>query len=115
MEGLHVVMEDVIASGIFRGVRVGDTNLLLSYLFYADDALFMGDWDERNVRNLIIILRCFFMVSGLKINLFKSSLMGVGVADSEVVSLTSLTGCAAASFPFFLSWDSDGWVYDTSV
>nr|KAJ0199971.1 hypothetical protein LSAT_V11C600333230 [Lactuca sativa] len=46
--GLHVVMEDVIASGIFRGVRVGDTNLLLSHLFYADDALFMGDWDERN-------------------------------------------------------------------
>lgn len=60
----------------------------------------MGDWDERNVRNLIIILRCFFMGSGLKINLFKSSLMRVGVADLEVVSLASFTDCAAAFVPF---------------
>ena len=40
------------------------------------------------------------MVLGLKINLFKSSLMGVGVNQSEVISLASITGCAAANFPF---------------
>nr|KAJ0209415.1 hypothetical protein LSAT_V11C400194270 [Lactuca sativa] len=40
------------------------------------------------------------MVSGLKINLFKSSLLGVGVNQSEVTSLASITRCAATKFPF---------------
>ncbi|KAL7589173.1 uncharacterized protein LOC111885008 [Lactuca sativa] len=40
------------------------------------------------------------MVSSLKINLFKSSLLGVGVNQSEVIFLASITGCVAANFPF---------------
>lgn len=34
------------------------------------------------------------MVSGLKINLFKSSLLGVSVDYSEVIIIASITGCA---------------------
>nr|KAJ0189439.1 hypothetical protein LSAT_V11C800425000 [Lactuca sativa] len=86
MGGLHFSMEDVVASGIFRGVRVRDSNLFFSHLFYVDNVLFMGDWDEITVRNHINILRGF--------------LMGVGVADSEVVSLASFTGFAVTSFLF---------------
>lgn len=89
MEGLHITMEDVVASGRFQGVNVGDSNFVLSHLFYVDDALFLGKWDERNIRNIITILRCFYMVYGLNINLFKSSLVGVGVDQIQVVSLAS--------------------------
>nr|KAJ0212439.1 hypothetical protein LSAT_V11C400171510 [Lactuca sativa] len=98
--GLHIAIEDAIDSGNFRGVKIKEANLEISHLFYADDALFLGKWEEGNIRNLITIIRCFYMVSGLKINLFKSSLLGVGVNQSEVTSLTSITGCAATKFPF---------------
>lgn len=60
----------------------------------------MGEWDERNVHNLIQILRCFYMVSGLKINLSKSNLLGVGMVFPKVISMDSITGCSPAAFPF---------------
>lgn len=71
MEDIHVEMKDSVTNGIFRGVYLGSYDLHISHLFYADDVLFLGEWDERNVHNLIRILTSFYMVSGLKINLFK--------------------------------------------
>ena len=43
MEGLHVMMEDAVGNAVFRGVKIGPEDLHLSHLFYADDALFMGE------------------------------------------------------------------------
>lgn len=60
----------------------------------------MRDWDERNVHNLTRILRCFYMVSGLKINLSKSNLLGVGMAHPEIITMASITGCSPTTFPF---------------
>ncbi|KAL4561029.1 hypothetical protein LXL04_033189 [Taraxacum kok-saghyz] len=42
MEGLHVLMEDVVPNRVFMGVKIGPDNLCVSHLFYADDALFFG-------------------------------------------------------------------------
>lgn len=80
MEGLHVAMEDVVEQGLFRGARVGEEGYSLTHLFYADDALFMGEWDDRNIEYLIIIRNCFYLVFGLRINLHKSKLYGVGTS-----------------------------------
>lgn len=41
MEGLHVAVEDAISAGLYRGITVN--TLTLSHLFFADDALFLGD------------------------------------------------------------------------
>lgn len=60
-----MAMEDGVTSRLFRGTHVGDSDMVLLHLFYADDALFLGAWDERNVLDLISILRCFYMVFGL--------------------------------------------------
>nr|GEU53339.1 RNA-directed DNA polymerase, eukaryota, reverse transcriptase zinc-binding domain protein [Tanacetum cinerariifolium] len=49
MEGLHVAMEDVVEHGIFLDIRVGPGEACISHLFYADDAMFMGEWDAENV------------------------------------------------------------------
>lgn len=65
-----------------------------------DDALFLGDGNEQNIINLVKILRCFFMVSGLRINLIKSNLFGIGVSEEVVSNLAAFTGCSAGSFPF---------------
>lgn len=59
----------------------------MSYLFYVDDVILMASRDQTNALNIVHILRCFFMASGLKINLLKSKLYGVGVTAGQVTSL----------------------------
>ncbi|KAI3749677.1 hypothetical protein L2E82_20293 [Cichorium intybus] len=66
MEGLHVAMEAAKIKGIFKGVSIPNCDVSLSYLFYADDTLFMGEWSKQNIKNLARILRCFHVSSGLK-------------------------------------------------
>ncbi|KAL4573164.1 hypothetical protein LXL04_019961 [Taraxacum kok-saghyz] len=104
MEGLHVAMEDVVSHQMFLGVPLDMGGSTLSHLFYADDVLFMGEWEERNIQNLIFILRCFFMASGLKINLLKSNLFGIAASEAEVCALASFTGCSAESMARVKGW-----------
>ncbi|GJW68374.1 RNA-directed DNA polymerase, eukaryota, reverse transcriptase zinc-binding domain protein [Tanacetum coccineum] len=100
MEGLHVAMEDAVEHCIFHDIRVGPGEALTFHLFYADDAMFMGEWDAENVSNLITILNCFYLVSGLCINLHKSKLYRVGVSSDDVKEFSGNAGCSAASLPF---------------
>lgn len=71
MESLHVAMEDVVQERLYRGMVIGDGELHLSHLFYAYDAIFFGDSNRENILNLIVICGCFYLVSGLKVNMQK--------------------------------------------
>ncbi|GJS03076.1 hypothetical protein Tco_0724627 [Tanacetum coccineum] len=54
-----------------------------SHLFYADDAVFVGQWCENNINTLVYVLECFFRASGLRINMArKQELMGSSMCDS---------------------------------
>lgn len=46
------------------------------------------------------LLKCFKYASGLKVNLQKSQLFGVGVSDPDVSLLVRSLRCAPGSFPF---------------
>ncbi|GJT09443.1 RNA-directed DNA polymerase, eukaryota [Tanacetum coccineum] len=50
MDGLHIVMEDAKAAGLFHGLKLDNNDLHLSHLLYADDVIFMGEWSLSNVR-----------------------------------------------------------------
>ncbi|GJT60451.1 putative RNA-directed DNA polymerase, eukaryota, reverse transcriptase zinc-binding domain protein [Tanacetum coccineum] len=39
MEGLNIVLKDVVGSGLIHGTKVGDTNFNIFYSFYADDVV----------------------------------------------------------------------------
>ena len=43
MEGLYVSMKSAYEKGIFKGVRVPREDMTISHLFYANDALFIGE------------------------------------------------------------------------
>lgn len=98
MEGLHVVMEDIVRNGIFRVANVGLVGLYVSHLFYAGNALFMGEWDEETIRCLIRIINCFYIMVGLQLKLVKSNLLGVGVEFESCQALSLVIGCHAATF-----------------
>lgn len=72
----------------------------ISLLQFVDDALFFGEWSEGNKRNLIDILECFHEPSGLKVNLSKSRIIGVGVDDYEVEHMANLVRCSHDVLPF---------------
>nr|GEU79588.1 RNA-directed DNA polymerase, eukaryota [Tanacetum cinerariifolium] len=91
-----------LRQGFFKGIKVsGQESANISHLFYADDAVFIGEWKEENFRNLVYILHCFYLASGLRINIHKCSLMGVGgVNFDEVCIRSSVIGCEAVKPPF---------------
>nr|GFB25805.1 RNA-directed DNA polymerase, eukaryota, reverse transcriptase zinc-binding domain protein [Tanacetum cinerariifolium] len=81
-----------VNDGIFKGLRLNDS-LSISRLFYADDAVFIGEWSDANLKKLITILNCFHLASGLRINVKKIQVMGVGVPFDIVNQGAALFGC----------------------
>ncbi|GKE02211.1 putative RNA-directed DNA polymerase, partial [Tanacetum coccineum] len=100
MEGLHIAMEDAKAAGLFHGLNLDNIGLHLSRLLYADDVIFMGEWSDSNVRHLLIILHYFHMSSGLKINLSKSYIYGIGVSNATVTNLANEISVRPGKIPF---------------
>ncbi|KAJ0561825.1 putative RNA-directed DNA polymerase [Helianthus annuus] len=86
--------------GLFDGIKCETHGPVLSHFMYADDVIFIGEWSSRNALNLNRILRCFYLVSGLRVNLSKSSIYGVGVDEGEVHAMASILRCKIGSFPF---------------
>nr|GEW18009.1 RNA-directed DNA polymerase, eukaryota, reverse transcriptase zinc-binding domain protein [Tanacetum cinerariifolium] len=48
MESLHISFQRVVDVGLFKGIELAPS-LNLSHMFYADDAIFMGQWSESNI------------------------------------------------------------------
>ena len=55
--------------------------------------------DKEQVKNVKPILICFEALLGLKVNFFKSELIGVRVGDDNIKMLADLFGCKVGQFP----------------
>nr|GEV37248.1 RNA-directed DNA polymerase, eukaryota, reverse transcriptase zinc-binding domain protein [Tanacetum cinerariifolium] len=92
METLHISFQRVVDAGMYQGIKVGGL-VNISHMFYADDAVFVGEWSESNISSLIHVLDCFHKVSGLKINMSKSKIMGIEVEAGKVSCTAIKLGC----------------------
>ncbi|GJV87280.1 RNA-directed DNA polymerase, eukaryota [Tanacetum coccineum] len=99
MESLHISFKRVVDAGMFNGIVLNSV-MHLSHMFYADDAVFMGQWSTKNIDTIIYVLKCFHRASGLSINLSKSKLLGVVVSDDRVVQAANRIGCGVLKAPF---------------
>ncbi|GKA45607.1 RNA-directed DNA polymerase, eukaryota, reverse transcriptase zinc-binding domain protein [Tanacetum coccineum] len=99
MEGLHVALTDSVHSGLIRGINFGSPDLNLSHLFFANNVIITTDWNVHDLDNVIRIFQVFFLASGLKINIHKSSIYGIGVASDDVQIMAANTGCSAGTLP----------------
>ena len=97
MEGLSLAVNKAVEIGSFKDLKVGKDNVSISHLFFADDAVFIGEWCLDNALCMIGILMCF--ASGLQVNYGKSSLFGIGMDTESVISLANLLGCKAEKLP----------------
>ncbi|XP_024986470.1 uncharacterized protein LOC112521707 [Cynara cardunculus var. scolymus] len=78
-ETLNIIMSEASRKGIFSGIKLPNSGPELSILQFADDVLIMGEWSRSNATNLVRLLRCLQLSSGLKVNMQKSNIMGVGL------------------------------------
>ncbi|GKA50242.1 hypothetical protein Tco_0743315 [Tanacetum coccineum] len=99
MEGLHAFTCKAEEIRLFKGASIGWDNMNISHLMYAEDVIFFGQWSRINAHNLICMLCCFFLISGLKINVNKSNVIGIGISDEEVSCMASVIGCGVAKLP----------------
>nr|GEW21081.1 putative RNA-directed DNA polymerase, eukaryota, reverse transcriptase zinc-binding domain protein [Tanacetum cinerariifolium]GEW21165.1 putative RNA-directed DNA polymerase, eukaryota, reverse transcriptase zinc-binding domain protein [Tanacetum cinerariifolium] len=114
MESLHLSVNRAINDGLFKGIRLND-DISLSHLFYADDAMFVGEWSDANLRGLcrkmglfgfilskpfmgirLIPLRLMFLLIGFRFSRKFKCLSGVVL----ISYLIALKGWETVSTPF---------------
>nr|GEV38164.1 RNA-directed DNA polymerase, eukaryota, reverse transcriptase zinc-binding domain protein [Tanacetum cinerariifolium] len=99
MESLHISFQQVVDVGLFKGIELAPS-LNLSHMFYADVAIFMGQWSKSNIDTIVKVLDCFNRASGLRINMTKSKLLGISVKDDKVKQAGAKIGCNSLKTPF---------------
>lgn len=73
-EFFHQLMEVAKEKGLIMGVKISTAMNNFTHLQFADDTIIFLSSDVDNVMNMKIILQCFQLISGLKINFSKGSL-----------------------------------------
>nr|GEW56594.1 RNA-directed DNA polymerase, eukaryota [Tanacetum cinerariifolium] len=99
MKTLYLTFKIVSNDDLYKGISLNES-FTISHLFYADDIIFIGEWNNNNIQTLLSVLRCFYLPSGFKINLHKSKLIEIGVSSNVVAAVASLIGCSILTAPF---------------
>jgi hypothetical protein len=101
MEAFSRMIDATYSRGLISGFSVGSRNhdrVEVSHLLFADDTLVFCGADASQISYLGALLVCFEAVSGLKVNLTKSSLIPVGSLE-DVDQLAGSMGCGTADLP----------------
>nr|GEX29265.1 RNA-directed DNA polymerase, eukaryota, reverse transcriptase zinc-binding domain protein [Tanacetum cinerariifolium] len=91
---LDDVLKKVVDAGMFKDVVLGHS-MQLSHMFYVDDVVFVGQWNDSNIDTIVHLLDCSYRASGLRINMSKSKLTGISVYEEKVDQTASKIGCVA--------------------
>lgn len=86
-------MSKVMHCVLSEGFRIGRDELAISHLQSADDTICFIKAEEEQVRNWKHILKIFESILGLKVNLSKSSMVGIGLEDESLKEYAKKFGC----------------------
>lgn len=76
-----------------------NSEINVSHLRFADDTLIFPDAKEETVENLVMILQVYEAITGLRVNLEKSTIISIG-ADNIVQDLTKVMHSKVEKLPF---------------
>lgn len=99
-EGISGLVKATKQLDIFKGIAVGSKKIEISHLQYADDTLLIGVASESEIRAMKAIMRCFELISGLKVNFSKSNLIGVNVDLEWLAEMAEFMYCNVGEIPF---------------
>jgi len=92
-KGLVGLVRQASKQNMLKGVKVGRKEIKCSILQFADDTFFMCEDSFSNIFTIKTILRCFVLVSGLKINFQKSKLVRVNVDRFTLETYAKMLNC----------------------
>ncbi|GAU27711.1 hypothetical protein TSUD_126570 [Trifolium subterraneum] len=98
-EGLTGLMQKAVELGKFKSFKVND-NLNFRILQFADDTVIIGEGDWNNLWTIKTVMRSFELVSGLKINFFKSKLYGINLDDRYLEAASAFLSCSIDQISF---------------
>ncbi|XP_058212709.1 uncharacterized protein LOC131324659 [Rhododendron vialii] len=93
------MLERARVRNIIKGTKLGCNGVSISHLQFADDTILFCNNDPEEMTNIKRILRCFQLMSSLRINFSKSSLCGMNVPQDVVVVLAQIMGCKVEQLP----------------
>nr|GEV77471.1 RNA-directed DNA polymerase, eukaryota, reverse transcriptase zinc-binding domain protein [Tanacetum cinerariifolium] len=99
MESLYLTFQNVEDAGMFKGI-VLNSSMVLSHMFFANDAVFVGQWSNSNLDTIIFALKCFERAFGLCMNMPKSKIMGISVNGDKVDQVAHRIDCGILEVPF---------------
>jgi hypothetical protein len=99
-EGLGGLMRKAVERGRFKPFMVGREGMPVSILQYTDDTLYVGEATVDNLWALKAILRGFELASGLKVNFWKSCLVGINVPNEFLDMASGFLNCRVGRTPF---------------
>jgi len=97
-EGLAGLVRQASKQNMLTGVKVG-RDIECSMLQFAYDTLFMCEDSFSNIFSIKTILRCFELVSGLKINFHKLKLVGINVDRYTLETYVKTLNCNTMQIP----------------
>jgi hypothetical protein len=114
MEAFSRMISAIYLRGMISGFFVGPRDhgqVEVSHLLFADDTLVFCGADASQISYLGALLVCFEAVSGLKVNLTKSSLIPVGSLN-DMDQLAGNLGCGTADLPLkYLAFEIFAFVF----
>jgi hypothetical protein len=101
IEAFNKMLGAFISRGLISGFTVGSSEqnrVNVSHLLFADDTLVFCGANDSQIRHVGALLVCFKTVTGLKVNLSKSTLVPVDLRG-EVDQLAGVLGCGIGDLP----------------
>jgi len=99
-EGLAGLVREASRIGILEGVKVGNKSVEVNLLQFADDTLFFCQPQIQCVLAIKAILRSFEVVSGLKVNFYKSHVGNIGLSVEDSTIFTKCLNSRRMDVPF---------------
>ncbi|RVW90756.1 Transposon TX1 uncharacterized 149 kDa protein [Vitis vinifera] len=104
---LFTLVADVLSRMLMRaeernmmeGFRVGRNRTRVSHLQFADNTIFFSNSREEELQTLKSLLLVFGHISGLKVNLNKSSIYGINLDQAHLSRLAEMLDCKASGWP----------------
>lgn len=98
-KGLTALVRKSVEMGDFKSFKYGEEEFV-DILQFTDDTVILGESSCNNLWSIIVLLRGFELISGLKINFSKSNVFYVNIGDWLVNSPTSFLSCKRGDYRF---------------
>ncbi|XP_028082409.1 uncharacterized protein LOC114283731 [Camellia sinensis] len=99
VKGLNILILRARELGLFNGAVVGNDLVKVSHLQFADDTILFCEANLEEILCIKRLLRCFEVVSGLKINYSKNMAIGVGVDEVSLDQYAAILNCSKGVLP----------------